>query len=80
MRHKKSDAAFLLDMLNAARVVVGYVSGRTREQYDDDVVNHDIIWRVATFYVPELISLLTPLIPPIPPDPESMPPPPSNVA
>lgn len=33
-------------------------------------VDPNIIWRVATVYVPELIGLLEPLIPPPPPDPE----------
>lgn len=37
-------------------------------------VRHDLIWKVATFYVPELIGLLEPLIPPPPPDPEPQPP------
>lgn len=38
--------------------------------HDYDDVNEDIVWRIATVYVPELIRLLRPLIPPTPPDPE----------
>jgi uncharacterized protein with HEPN domain len=34
-------------------------------------VDPDILWRIATVHVPELIRLFEPLIPPIPGDPES---------
>jgi len=34
-------------------------------------IQDDIMWRVATVSVPELISLLEPLIPPLPSDPEA---------
>ena len=33
-------------------------------------IHDDKIWRVATEYVPALIELLEPLLPPLPPDPE----------
>ena len=38
--------------------------------HDYDAVNYDILWRFITVHVPELVCLLKPLIPPIPPDPE----------
>lgn len=38
--------------------------------HDYDRTNHNTMWRIATVYVPELIQLLRPLIPPIPPDPD----------
>ncbi|MBW2307944.1 MAG: DUF86 domain-containing protein [Deltaproteobacteria bacterium] len=31
-------------------------------------IEHDLIWRVAAFHIPELIALLEPLIPPLPTD------------
>jgi uncharacterized protein with HEPN domain len=116
---KKLDAAFLLDMLNSARVVLRYVQGRVRGDLDRDEmlrdalerrievigeaargvstafrdahpevpwkkitatrhilahdygeVNHDILWRIATIHIKELVGQIEPLIPPIPPDPE----------
>jgi uncharacterized protein with HEPN domain len=38
--------------------------------HDYDEVNEDIVWRIATVYVPELIGLIEPLVPPAPADPE----------
>jgi uncharacterized protein with HEPN domain len=38
--------------------------------HDYDEVNNDIVWRIATVYVPALLEQLAPLIPPAPPDPE----------
>ncbi len=38
--------------------------------HDYDDVNEEIVWRIATVYVPELIEMLRPLIPAPPPDPE----------
>jgi uncharacterized protein with HEPN domain len=38
--------------------------------HDYDEVNTDIVWKIATEYVPELLSLIKPLLPPPPPDPE----------
>lgn len=32
-------------------------------------IDDDKIWRVATVYVPQLIALVEPLLPPAPPDP-----------
>jgi uncharacterized protein with HEPN domain len=37
--------------------------------HDYDVVNDDIVWRIATVYVPELLAQLAPLLPAPPPDP-----------
>jgi len=37
-------------------------------QYDE--VDDHLMWRVATIRVPELIALVKPLLPPVPPDPE----------
>ena len=36
-------------------------------------VDRDILWRIATIHVPEMISQVTPLVPPIPPDPDPEP-------
>jgi len=36
--------------------------------HDYGEIKHDRIWRVATVHVPELIRLLTPLVPPSPED------------
>jgi uncharacterized protein with HEPN domain len=38
--------------------------------HDYDTVDHAILWRIATTYVPELIGQIQPLLPPPPPDPE----------
>ena len=38
--------------------------------HDYDRVNPDTVWRIATVYVPDVIVLVRPLIPPFPPDPE----------
>jgi uncharacterized protein with HEPN domain len=38
--------------------------------HDYDEVNNDIVWQIATVYVPELLILVKPLMPPPPPDPE----------
>ena len=37
--------------------------------HDYDRVNSSTVWRIPTVYVPELIVLVRPLIPPLPPDP-----------
>ena len=120
---KKDDAAFLLDMLQSARVIARYVHGRVRGDIDaDDMlrdalerrieiigeaarglsdalrdshpeipwkkitatrhilahdyydVDRDILWRIATIHVPEMVGQLTPLLPPLPPDPDPEPP------
>ena len=117
MPRDKGDAAFLLDMLEAATTVSEYIVGKSREDYrrdqmlrdaverrvsiigeaargvskafrdahseipwqpimrtrniivhDYDDVNPEVLWRIATVHVPELIRLLTPLIPPLPPE------------
>lgn len=39
--------------------------------HDYDVVDHTIVWRIATVYVPQLIPQIEPLLPTPPPDPES---------
>lgn len=41
--------------------------------HDYGKIDNDKIWRVATTYLPQLIELLAPLIPPAPPDPEPEP-------
>lgn len=38
--------------------------------HDYGEVNEDVVWRIASVYVPELVEMLRPLIPPPPPDPE----------
>jgi uncharacterized protein with HEPN domain len=38
--------------------------------HDYDEINNDIVWRIATVYVPDLLVQLKPLLPPPPPDPE----------
>ena len=38
--------------------------------HDYDDVNQDIVWEIATKQVPQTLTLLRPLVPPIPPDPE----------
>jgi uncharacterized protein with HEPN domain len=38
--------------------------------HDYDAINYDILWRIITIHVPELVGMLKPLIPPIPSDPE----------
>jgi uncharacterized protein with HEPN domain len=114
-----NDAAYLLDMLEAARAVVRFLADKSLEQYqqdellrsaverkveiigeaarrlsaaftdshpavpwrqimgtrhvlahDYDTVDHTIVWRIATVYVPALISQIQGLLPPPPPDPE----------
>lgn len=37
--------------------------------HDYGEIKHDLVWRVATIHVPELIGLLAPLIPDSPADP-----------
>ena len=119
MPRDMDDGALLLDMLEAAREVGGYVTGRTREEYETDGmlrrsvervveiigeaargvsatfrtahpevpwqqisatrhilaheygrIDNEIMWRIVTVHVPELIRLLSPLIsPPPPPSP-----------
>jgi len=38
--------------------------------HDYGDVDHNILWRIPTVHVAELATMLEPLIPPIPPDPE----------
>jgi uncharacterized protein with HEPN domain len=38
--------------------------------HDYDEVNNDIVWKIAAVYVPELLTLIKPFLPPPPPDPE----------
>ena len=38
--------------------------------HEYDAVDNDIVWRIATQHVPELLEHLIVLIPPPPPDPE----------
>jgi uncharacterized protein with HEPN domain len=118
MPRNVDDAALLLDMLEAAKEVCGYVDGKTREDYERDGmlrrsvervieiigeaargistalrtahpevpwhqisatrhilaheygrVDNEIMWRIVTVHVPELVRLLTPLVPPPPASP-----------
>lgn len=118
MRPKKQEAAYLWDMLAAAKEVRMFVAGRTWSDYerevglrrqversveivgeaarkvspefqqqhqaipwtkivrqrhrlahDYDLINDEVIWRVATVYIPELIEALEPLVPPPPTNP-----------
>jgi uncharacterized protein with HEPN domain len=62
----KDDRAYLWDMLTAAKAVVGFVQGRTLDDYGE--IKHDRIWRVAVEHVPALITLLEPLVPTPPND------------
>jgi uncharacterized protein with HEPN domain len=41
---------------------------RLAHEYGD--IDDNLIWKVATVHVPELMALLGPLLPPEPPDPE----------
>src|SRR5438067_2023412 len=115
MPRELDDGALLLDMLDAAKEVSGYVMGRTREEYESNGmlrrsvervveiigeaargvsatfrtahpevpwqqisatrhilaheygrIDNEIMWRIVTVHVPELIRLLTPLVPPAP--------------
>lgn len=38
--------------------------------HDYDEIDNDIVWRIITAYVPDLLAQLKSLIPPPPPDPE----------
>ena len=117
MRVEDDDASFLWDMLDAARAVRDFVSGRSYDDYQGDrmlraaverhvqvigeaamkvsrafreahaevpwqgiiaqrhVLVHEygeiedpLIWKVATVTIGELIALLEPLLPPLPPE------------
>jgi uncharacterized protein with HEPN domain len=41
--------------------------------HDYGDIDHEVLWRVATVHVPDLLNLLCPLLPPAPPDPEPSP-------
>jgi uncharacterized protein with HEPN domain len=122
MPNTPSDAAYLWDMLEAARAIQRFVSSKTFADYENDLllrsgverqleiigeaarhvseqlrsqhpeipwrpiiaqrhvlahdygdVKHELIWRVATVHIPELIVSLNPLIPPTPDDTDSTP-------
>ena len=38
--------------------------------HEYDEIDNDIVWQIATVYVPEMLEKIRPLIPPPPPDPE----------
>lgn len=38
--------------------------------HDYDEVDNNIVWQIATVYVPELLQQISQLVPPPPPDPE----------
>ena len=112
MRRDRADVALLFDVLEAARDIVSYLNGPTRDDYakqsllragverkleiigeacrkisdefrsahpeipwrkiistrhivahDYDQIDDEVIWRIATVYVPELIGQLAPLVP-----------------
>ena len=116
MQPDEFDAAYVLDMLNAAERLMGFMAGKTREQFELDEmlraaverkteiigeaarrlsrsfkkanpqipwraivatrhilvheyndVKNDIVWRIATTHVPELVTLLRALLPPLDP-------------
>ncbi len=74
MPREITDAGWLWDMLDAAQAVATFVQGKSIEDYMTDRLlrsavehdygdlKHDLIWRVATEHVSELITLLTPLV------------------
>lgn len=115
MPHRKADPAFLWDMLDAAKAIQSFVTGKTFHHYLTErmlrgaverhleiigeaakgvskafqkahpeipwhriiaqrhVLAHEygeikleLIWRVATLHIPELIANLEPLVPPAP--------------
>jgi len=117
MTHKKADPALLWDMLDAAKAIHSFVSGKTFYHYLDDrmlrgaverhleiigeaakgvsktfqkdhpeipwhriiaqrhvlaheygEIKQELVWRVATLRIPELIEILEPLVPPLPPE------------
>ncbi|MCY2930001.1 MAG: hypothetical protein NTV86_11000 [Planctomycetota bacterium] len=61
MPHETDDASRLWDMLEAARKIRQFVA----HEYGEII--QEKLWRVATVHVTELIALLEPLIPPLPP-------------
>jgi uncharacterized protein with HEPN domain len=117
MLHEKADPALLWDMLDAAKAINSFVTGRTFHEYLNNrmlrgaverhleiigeaakrvsqafrkvhpeipwhrliaqrhVLAHEygeikleLIWKVATLHIPELIGNLEPLVPPPPPE------------
>ncbi len=117
MPHKNKDPAFLWDMLDAAKAIQSFVTGKTFHHYltermlrgaverhleiigeaakgvsktfqkahsevpwqriiaqrhvlahEYGEIKHELIWRVATLRIPELIEVLEPLVPPAPPE------------
>lgn len=45
-----------------------FISMRHIIAHDYGELDHEAIWRVATTHIPELIVLIQPMIPPLPPD------------
>jgi uncharacterized protein with HEPN domain len=45
------------------------IATRNIVAHDYDSVNRTTVWRIATTHIPDLIRLLTPHLPEIPPDP-----------
>jgi len=117
MPHRKGDPAFLWDMLDAAKAIRSFVTGKTFYNYLNDrmlrgaverqleiigeaakgvsknfqkahpdipwhriiaqrhvlaheygEIKQELVWRVATLRIPELIEILEPLVPPSPPE------------
>lgn len=50
--------------------IPGAIGLRNRIIHEYDRLAHETIFRIATEQVPELVDTLTPLVPPLPPDPE----------
>jgi uncharacterized protein with HEPN domain len=117
MPHRKTDPAFLWDMLDAAKAIQSFVTGKTFHHYltermlrgaverhleiigaaakgvsksfqrahpeipwrriiaqrhvlahEYGEIKQELIWRVATLRIQELIEVLEPLVPPSPPE------------
>ena len=115
MPNPRTDAAWLWDMLEAARAIQQFIASKSFADYEADLllrsaverqleiigeaarhistelrtqhpeipwrpiiaqrhvlahdygeVRHDLIWRVATVHIPELIAWIEPLVPPLP--------------
>ena len=79
MQPEKADAAYLWDMLDAARAIREFVTGKTLHDYLKSrllrgaverhvEIKHELLWRVATQRITELIPMLEPLVPQDPGD------------
>jgi len=120
MRSERADAAYLWDMLDAAKAVLEFVQGRMFHDYMNNrmlrgaverhieiigeaarkvssefqeahpeipwrkiitqrhvlaheygEIKHELLWRVVTIHIPDLVKKLEALIPPLPPEADS---------